>query len=311
MTLILKTAPTIEPLTLAEIKSYCHISSYLPSADVTPSSTVAPGSHPIGSITGTAIDTLGYNPYFIVDSRTNGAGGTVDLTIEESNDNVTFSTWAGTGFSQITEATDNQFFKLDYTGTMRYLRINSVIAGAACEFGVNIMLDSPVCAEDSVITRIRKTVRETAEQYQNMAYLPQTYQLILDGWPDKDYICLKVSPVRTITSITYIDSSEVTHTFSTDYYYLDDNQKPPRAALKYSESWPSETLRPTGAITIEFEAGFLDLTTYQSKMQTSTDQWMLAACYFMYRNPEKELSPKTFSFRALDFNPYNTRVPFV
>ncbi len=311
MPLILKTPPTIEPLSLAEIKSYCRITSYTPSADVTPVSTIDPGSHSIGSITGTAVDITGYNAYIIVDSRSNGANGTVDLTIMESNDNVEFTEWTGGTFAQITEINDNQFYKLDYTGTMCYLRVDSVTAEAACEFGVNIIMDSPVCAEDSIITRIRKTVRETAEQYQNMAYLPQTHQLILDDWPTKDYICLKISPVRAITSITYIDSAEVTHTFSTDYYYLDDNQKPPRAALKYGESWPSETLRPTGAITIEFEAGFADLSTYQSKIQTSTDQWMLAACYFMYRNPEKELSPKTFSFRALDFNPYNTRVPFV
>jgi uncharacterized phiE125 gp8 family phage protein len=310
MPLILKTPPTSEVLTLTQIKKRLRISSYSPSDDITPVSTIAPGSHPIGSITGTVVDVSGYNAYFIVDSRTNGESGTVDLSIKESNDNTTFNVWTGGSFAQITTANDNQFYKLDYTGNKRYLRVDSVTAGAACEFGVNIIKDSPVCSEDDTLTEIRKTVRETAEEHMNMAFLPQTWQLVLDDWPAKDYIDLGISPVRSITSITYIDSDEVSHTFSTDYYYLDENQKPPRAVLKYAEVWPTETLRPSGAITVEFEAGFTDLSTYQAKMNSTIDDWMLAACYWKYHNPDKELSPDNFKFRALNFSKYNTRKPF-
>jgi uncharacterized phiE125 gp8 family phage protein len=308
--LFLKTPPTTEVLTLAEIKKWCRISSYSASEDITPRSTIAPGSHAIGAITGTSIDLSGYNAYIIVDSRTNAAGGTVTLLIKESNDNVTFNTWTGTGFSQITESNDNQFYKLDYTGTKRYLRIDATIAGAACEFGVNIVLDSPVSDEDDIITRNRKTVREIAEQYQGRAYLPQTWQLILDRWPCKDYIDLMMSPVRSITSITYKLSDGTTATWNSTEYYLSKvyQKETAKVYLGYGESFPSDSLYPHQAVTVEFEAGYADLATYQAYHNGATDKWMLCANDFLYRNRDKELTPENFSFRALDIDA--VRVPF-
>jgi uncharacterized phiE125 gp8 family phage protein len=308
--LVLKTPPAAEVLTLAEIKKWSRISSYSPSEDITPRSTIAPGSHAIGSIAGTVIDISGYNAYFIVDSRTNGAGGTVALTIKESNDNVTFNTWAGGGFAKITESNDNQFFKLDYTGTKRYLRIDAVVAGAACEFGVNIILDSPVCGEDDVITFNRQTVREIAEKHQGRAYLPQTWQLIMDRWPCKDYIDLMISPVRSITSITYKLSDGTISTWDSGEYYLSKvyQKETAKVYLGYGESFPSDSLYPYQAITVEFEAGFADLATYNQYMNSATKQWMLCACDFLYRNRDKQLTPENFSYRALDTDAI--RVPF-
>lgn len=308
--LVLKTPPTIEPLTLAEIKKHMRISSYSTSDDITPKSTIAPGSHAIGTTTGTTFDISGNNAYIIVDSRTNGVNGTVDLVIKESNDNTTFTAWTGTGFSQITESNDNQFFKLDYTGTKRYLRIDATVAGAACEFGVNIVLNSPVCDEDDVITRNRKTIRQIAEQYQGRAFMPQTWQLIMDEWPCKDYIDLQISPVRTITSITYKLSDGTTSTWDSSEYYLSKvyQKETAKVYLGYGESYPSDALYPFQAITIEFEAGFADLATYQQYMNSATDQWMLCANDFLYRNRDKELTSKNFSFRALDIDA--VRVPF-
>jgi hypothetical protein len=131
--LILKTPPTSEVLSLSDIKKWCQISSYSTSESITPKSTIAPGSHAIGSITGNAVEVAGYSAYITVDSRTNGEGGTVDLTIMESNDNITFTPWTGGIFAQITTANDNQFYKLDYTGTKRYIRVDAVVAGATCE----------------------------------------------------------------------------------------------------------------------------------------------------------------------------------
>ncbi len=308
--LVLKTPPVLEVHSLAEIKSWCRVSSYSASDDITPKSTIAPGSHDVGSITGTAYDLSGYNAYIIVDSRTNEAGGTVDLTIKESNDNVTFNTWSGTGFDQITTANDNQFYKLDYTGTKRYLRIDAVVAGAACEFGVNIILDSPVSAEDNeVFIPNRQAVREAAELYQGRAYLPQTWYLIMDNWPDKDYIDLMISPVRSITAITYKLSDGTTETWDSSEYYLSEvyQKQTAKVYLGYGETYPSDSLYPYQAIKIEMECGFADLATFNQYINYNTRHWMLCANKFLYDNRDKTLDQ--FPKRALDFDA--VRVPFV
>jgi uncharacterized phiE125 gp8 family phage protein len=306
----LKTGPTLEPISISDLKKFMQIISSDIADEDTPYSSIAPGSREIGELTGTVVDTAGYNVYFQVDSRTNGEGGTIDLTIMESNDQTEWEEWSGGSFAQITTENDNRFHKLTYTGNKRYLRIDATIAGAACEFGANIVLVSPTSADDDIILDTFKAVRSAAEEYQNKCYLPQTWYLILDRWPAKDYIEVRKLPVRAITSIKYTDADGTEHTFSNTLYYLDDRgvKEFPRITLNYGQSWPSETLKPSGAIAIELEMGFADLATYQAQMSKTTDHWMKVATKKLYFNREMELTPQNISFRALDIDA--VRVPF-
>jgi uncharacterized phiE125 gp8 family phage protein len=158
-------------------------------------------------------------------------------------------------------------------------------------------IDPSTYAENVTLKRIMATVEEAAQKYQNRAYLPQVWQLILDDWPEKDFIELGITPVRSIVSITYTDSDNVAHTFAAASYFLDTTKKPPRVCLGYGETWPSDTLKPSGAIVVEFNAGFADLDTYRAKMNYTTDQWLFQACNFLFYNRDKTL--KDFPFDAL------------
>jgi len=73
-----------------------------------------------------------------VESGTNGSGGTVDIKIQECDDNATWVDWATGGFTQITEANDNTVYAKQYTGGLDYVRVVATVGTAACTFGVTI-----------------------------------------------------------------------------------------------------------------------------------------------------------------------------
>jgi uncharacterized phiE125 gp8 family phage protein len=293
------TGPTIEPVSLTEIKNHLRLISSSPSSDRTPVVTIQPGSYPIGAITGEWIDVSGFNSYVEVQSISNEATATLDLIIQESNnpeDENEISDYYS--FAQITTENDGRFYSKDYTGGKQYIRVVGIVANAACNFGANIILDSPVCSEDTWLDETRQMVREEAETYQGRAFMPQTWQLILDDWPAKNYIEIEKAPVRLITSIKYTDSAGEEHTFSNTKYYLDNNQFRPLVALNYGEIWPSEKLRETGAIVIEFEAGYESVEAFKAENK-NTHRWMLTAIKQLYDDRSKTIDD--VNHKALEF----------
>jgi uncharacterized phiE125 gp8 family phage protein len=289
------TAPTIEPVSLTEIKNHLRLISS-PSQDRTPVVTVQPGEYPIGSITGAWVDVSGYNSYVEVQSILNQDTATVDLKIQESNDQVEIADYYS--FAQITTANDARFFTHDYTGGKRYIRIVGTVANAAVTVGVNIIKDSPVCAEDTWLDETRQMVREEAEEYQGRSFLTTEWELILDSWPCKNYIEIEKSPIQSIESVKYIDSAGVEHTFSDTKYYLDSGQFWPRVALNYGESWPSDVLRESGAITIAFTAGYTTVDLFKAENK-NTWQWMRTAIKKLY--DDRSLTIDEISHKALSW----------
>ncbi len=80
----------------------------------------------------------GYTTLVTLTAGTNGASGTVDVKIQESDDQESWSDWTGGAFDQVTETTDETTYTKYYTGTKPYIRVVAMVLVAACEFGVNI-----------------------------------------------------------------------------------------------------------------------------------------------------------------------------
>jgi len=70
-----------------------------------------------------------------------------------------------------------------------------------------------------------------------------------------DAIALPRGPVRSITSIQYVDADGNTQTFSSGSYSLDPDHLPPVIRLGYNQTWPS-VRGDQNAVTVTFVTGY-------------------------------------------------------
>ena len=108
--------------------------------------------------------------------------------------------------------------------------------------------------KDSDFTVWMAAARELTEERTQRAFLTQTWVLNLDCFPD-DVIELRVCPVSSVTSVTYLDTAGATQTLATSVYTVDLRNEPARITLKYGQTWPS-TYAQANAVTVTFVAGY-------------------------------------------------------
>ena len=121
--------------------------------------------------------------------------------------------------------------------------------------------DTSTGEEDVVIQSYIKAARRYCERIQNRAYLHQTWDLILDTWPEGDYIEIPRPPLVSVTHVKYFDTDETEATMSSGLYYVDTNSEPGRVHLQYGETWPTTTLRPANGVAVRFLAGYGSVAT--------------------------------------------------
>jgi uncharacterized phiE125 gp8 family phage protein len=268
-----------------EAKEHCHLDSTSFADNVTIVQSIQGGYHATAIYTGSSTDVSGYNAVVLLESFSNSAGGTVDVDIYESDDNVTFVEWtAGSTFPQITTANDSVNYEVAYTGSKQYIRAYVSVAGAECNFAASIVKGAPTSIEDTYISDRITIAREYCEDYQHRALATQTWDLILDEFPDSDYIEIPLSPLQSVTSVKYIDYAGVsaTMTASLSGYFVDTDSEPGRVCLSYCITWPIFTEYPYGAVRIRFIAGHTG--TAPDIIPKKTKQAMLMLISYMYEN---------------------------
>jgi uncharacterized phiE125 gp8 family phage protein len=128
------------------------------------------------------------------------------------------------------------------------------------EVKLHCRLDETDVTEDTLLADLIVTAREFVEARINRALMTQTIEIVLDGWPC-DGIELPRPPLQSLTSITYTDYLGTVAVVPATTYYLDDDNSPARVMLDYGQSWPSVALRSSGAIVVQFVAGYGDEPT--------------------------------------------------
>lgn len=276
------TAPTVEPVSLAEAKAHLRLDSYSFADDITVEQSIVAGSHDVAaaySLVGEGIDVLGYTALVIVAAGTCGASGTVDVKIQESDDDLTYADWTGGAFTQITEANDNAVYEKAYTGIKQYIRVVATVGTAACEFGLSIIKGSPYRADDAYVTNLIVAARQIVEQYTGFAFITQTWEIALENFPLEDKIILPYAPIQSVTSVMFYDTDGTGEEFSSDYYDIDTYGKPGRIELKYGYPWPSTTLRTLNGIIIKYVCGMGDDPTAVDERYKTAIKMLISELY--------------------------------
>ncbi len=113
--------------------------------------------------------------------------------------------------------------------------------------------------DDAVLTWLRTAVRERAENATNRALITQTWDLVLDAFPNEDFIEVPKPPLQSITYVKYRDTSGVLQTWASSKYVVEAPAGPRcrrgRLSLAYGEAWPV-TYQQAGDVTIRFICGY-------------------------------------------------------
>lgn len=147
------------------------------------------------------------------------------------------------------------------------------------ELKTHLRIDSTT--EDTYLGTLIQTAREDCEQFQNRAYITQTWELTLDGWA-KFPIKLPRPELISITSVKYYDTADTETTYSTDNYFVDTSSEVGRIGLNYNITLPSTTLRPQNAVIIQYIAGFGAAADVPQRIKHA----ILMLCGHYYENRE-------------------------
>lgn len=289
------TEPAFEPITLAELKLHLRIDSGSFADNIDESQSLVPDQYIVAdnytTHVGTGIEVLGYTALVMLNSGTNGATGTVDVKIQESDDNVTFSDW-DTAFTQVTTANDNAVQEIAYTGSKRYIRTVAKVLLATCEFSTTIIRLTATTVEDDLLNAIITAGREHVEDITRRAIITQTWDYFLDEWPNSNMIKIPRGNLQTGGFLMYyheVDTDDTkattTMTLTTDYLIEQNGDQCGFVTLPYGETWPSFTHWPLQSIQIRYVCGWTTRALVPYKIKAA----LKLICSDLYANREAQI----------------------
>jgi len=151
------------------------------------------------------------------------------------------------------------------------------------ELELHLRLDSTSETEDELLDAIIASSREWVVSQTRRALVNTTFKITMDVFPSDGIISLPRSPLVSITSVKYYDTSGDQQTFSSDDYDLDLVSAPGRIGLSPSSSWPSIQSGRIAPIEIIFVAGYgVNATVVPESIKTA----IKLLCGHLYENRE-------------------------
>jgi uncharacterized phiE125 gp8 family phage protein len=146
--------------------------------------------------------------------------------------------------------------KYQYTSDNKYIRVVGILALANGDYSVSVILNQGYTAEDAYLTSLITSARQYCEDYQNRAFITQTWEMALPYFPC-DLIEIPKGNLKTIDSITYKDSAGVVSTLTANTDYVTSIRGiVGRVVPAYGKVWPSFVPYPLDAVILTFTCGY-------------------------------------------------------
>ena len=114
--------------------------------------------------------------------------------------------------------------------------------------------------EDSLIGNLAAASRAYVEMSTNRQMITATWQYKFSSFPSSGDIVLPISPLQSVTSITYVDTNDDTQTWSSALYTVDTASDVGRVRPIYNEDYPDSRGYAQDVI-VTFVAGYGDAAT--------------------------------------------------
>lgn len=289
MTIVVYTAPATEPLTVAEVMVGAHIdaSNQEPAPGVI--TAALPGTPVAGNVDNGAHRYLGV--FRNADGHT--AAGTISaaVTVADKTTNGKVSLTAlPVGGSLMTYL---DIYRTAAGGTT-YLFLVALANGTAtytdniADSALGAAAPSTNTTSDPLLNILIASARITAELYLHRAIITQTFDAYLDEFPKYPNPAysefntryeVKLPPLSSVTSITYVDTDGATQTLAADQYQVDAVSQPARIAPAYGCYWPS-TRQQNNAVIVRYVAGYGAAAVVPQCIK----QWMLVRIATAWEN---------------------------
>lgn len=159
-----------------------------------------------------------------------------------------------------------------------------------------------ISSNDAEIVWFIQAAREMVQNKLSRSLLTQTREATLDRFPsycEGNAIELPFPPLQSVTSVKYMDESQVEQTLASTEYSVDATGRRGRLLLGYGKSWPSTLCNP-GAVKVRYVAGW----TNAAQVPQAIKQYMrgLIAATNGHRSllQEKEMFLTPYMERLLD-----------
>ncbi len=156
-----------------------------------------------------------------------------------------------------------------------------------------------ITSDDALLDIYIKAARQLVEKKTNTALISKTITQVYNEFPcakeGNEYAALKlaVSPLLSVTSVSYKDGDGDAQTVTSTNYDTDITTQPGLVAPKNTFSWPS-VYSGLNAVTVVYLAGYTDASSVPYTLKQS----MLLAIAFWYR--KRVDSPKRLPTQAED-----------
>lgn len=131
--------------------------------------------------------------------------------------------------------------------------------------------------DDARITAFISAARHLAEQKTGRAFAPQTWEIVLDEFPEA--FTLYNAPITSVTSLKYIDEAGIEQTLAAECYQLDNDSQPGYVVPAYGYSWPA-TRAQANAVRLRYACGHATSDADLAALK----MWMLVAIATWYKH---------------------------